>query len=160
MSENQVIYEISRQSLTYLQNWFFLSNLEFKCLHAQIRCTRIFIKILFQDKKWQRLQYCNFHQYQHIFAVAGWNHPYGKALLGTRMPYPLKRVRGKEMNLTKESISRVKNKEFLVALYSNNSVHLAFIIMWDSLLWSILLKYHWRQLQICQIVGVVNYGLK
>ena len=35
-----------------------------------------FIKFLFQDKKWQRLQYCNFHQYQHIFAVARWNHPY------------------------------------------------------------------------------------
>ena len=29
-----------------------------------------------QGKNWQRLQNCNFHQCQHIFAVAGWNHPY------------------------------------------------------------------------------------
>ena len=27
-----------------------------------------------QGKNWQRLQNCNFHQCQHIFAVAGWNH--------------------------------------------------------------------------------------
>ena len=41
-----------------------------------MRCTRIFIKFVFQDKKLQGLQYWNFHQYQHILAVAGWNHPY------------------------------------------------------------------------------------
>ena len=76
MSWNQVIYEISGQYFTYLRNWFLLLNLISECLHNQIRCTRIFIKFLFQDKKWQRLQYCNFHQYQHIFAVAKWNHPY------------------------------------------------------------------------------------
>ena len=76
MSKNEVIYEISGQFLTYFQNWFLLSNLEFECLHAQIRCTRIFIKILFRDKKWQWLQYFNSHQCQHIFAVARWNHPY------------------------------------------------------------------------------------
>ena len=28
------------------------------------------------DRKLQGLQYCNFLQYQHIFAVAGWNHQY------------------------------------------------------------------------------------
>ena len=77
LSKNQVIYEISGQFLTYLRNWFLLSNLISECLHTQIRCTKIFIKFLFQDKKWMRLQYCNFHQYQHIFAVARWNHPYG-----------------------------------------------------------------------------------
>ena len=59
-----------------MQNWFLLWILKFGCLLTRIRCTRILIKFLFQDKKWQRLQYCNFYQYQHIFAVARWNHPY------------------------------------------------------------------------------------
>ena len=62
----------------HMQNWNLLSNLEFECFHAQIRWTRNFIRFLFADKKWQRLQYFNFHQYQHIFAVARWNHLYGK----------------------------------------------------------------------------------
>ena len=65
-----------RDLMTYLKNWFLLSKLEVECLLARIRCTIIFIKFLFQDKKWQRLQYCYFHQYQQIFAVARWNHPY------------------------------------------------------------------------------------
>ena len=47
-----------------------------ECLHTQIKSTTIFIKISLLDNKWQGLQYCNFHQYQHIFTVAGWNHPY------------------------------------------------------------------------------------
>ena len=59
-------YLIFGQFLTYLQNRFLLSNLEFECLYAQIENTRIFIKFLFQDKKWQQLQYCNFHQYQQM----------------------------------------------------------------------------------------------
>ena len=33
-----------------MRNWFLLSNLEFECLHARIRCTRIFIRFLFRDK--------------------------------------------------------------------------------------------------------------
>ena len=78
MSRNLVNYLILGQFLTYLQNWFLLSNLISECLHTLIRCTKIFIKFLFQDKKWTRLQYCNFLQYQHIFAVARWNHPYAR----------------------------------------------------------------------------------
>ena len=54
--------------------------LKSECLYTQIKCTKIFIKFLFQDEKWTRLQYCNFQQYQHIFAVAGWNHPYVQTL--------------------------------------------------------------------------------
>ena len=78
LSRNLINYLIFGQFLTYLQNWFLLSNLISECLHTQIRCTKFFNKFLFQDKKWQRLQYCNFHQFQHIFAVARWNHPYDK----------------------------------------------------------------------------------
>ena len=59
-----------------MENCFLLSNLISECLHTQIISTKIFIKFLLLDKKSQGLQYCNFHQYQHIFAVAGWNHPY------------------------------------------------------------------------------------
>ena len=62
-----------------MQNWFLLSNLISECLHTQIRCTNIFIQFLFEDKKWQWLQYCNFHQYQHIFR---WNHPYAGEEVG------------------------------------------------------------------------------
>ena len=51
--------------LTYLQNWFLLSNLISQCLHTQIISTIIFIKFLLLDKKWQGLQYCHFHPYQH-----------------------------------------------------------------------------------------------
>ena len=76
LSGNQVIYQIFRQSLTYLQNWFLLSNLISECLHTLLISTKFFIKFLLLDKKWQWLQYCNFHQCQHIFAVARWNHPY------------------------------------------------------------------------------------
>ena len=32
-------------------------------------------------EKWQRLQYCNFHEYQYIFAVSRWDHPYVYTLL-------------------------------------------------------------------------------
>ena len=53
-------YLIFGQFLTYLQNWFLLSNWISECLHTQIRCTRIFITFLFRDKNWQRLQYWNF----------------------------------------------------------------------------------------------------
>ena len=76
MSGNLVNYLIFRQFLTFLQNWFWLSNLISECLHTLLISTKIFIKFLLLDKKWQRLQYCNFHQCQHIFAVARWNHPY------------------------------------------------------------------------------------
>ena len=53
-----------------------LSNLISECLHNQIICTKNFTKFLFQVKKWEQFQNCHFHQYQHIFAVAGGNHPY------------------------------------------------------------------------------------
>ena len=76
LAKNQVIYEISGQFLTYLQNWFLLSNLISECLNTLIISTKNFIKFLLLEKRWQGLQYCNFHQYHHIFAVAGWNHPY------------------------------------------------------------------------------------
>ena len=69
-------YLIFGQFLAYLQNCFLLSNLISESLHPQMISTTIFIKLLLLDKKWQGLQYCNFHQYQHIFAVARWNHPY------------------------------------------------------------------------------------
>ena len=60
MSKNQVIYEISGQFLTYLQNWFLLSNLEFECFHPRVRCTRIFLKFLFQDKNDRDCNIANF----------------------------------------------------------------------------------------------------
>ena len=59
-----------------MQNWFLLSKLIYECLHILLISTKIFIKFLLLGKKWHRLQYCNFNQCQHIFAVARWNHPY------------------------------------------------------------------------------------
>ena len=56
-------------------NFKFESKNQF-CLHTLLISTKMFIKFLLLDKKWQRLQYCNFHQCQHIFAVARCNHPY------------------------------------------------------------------------------------
>ena len=66
-----------------MQNRFFISNLISECLHTLKISTIIFINFILLDKKWQRLQYCNFHQCQHIFAVARWNHPNDVALLGS-----------------------------------------------------------------------------
>ena len=60
MSKNQVIYEILGQFLTYLQNWFLLSNLEFECLHAQIGCRRIFIKFFSRIKDDSDCKIANF----------------------------------------------------------------------------------------------------
>ena len=50
-----------------------LLKLSFKCL--QILVMNNFRKFL-TGKKWQCLQYSNFHQYQHIYTVVSWNHPY------------------------------------------------------------------------------------
>ena len=40
----------------YLPNWFVPSKLISECYNTQIICTKIFIKFLLQDKKWQRLR--------------------------------------------------------------------------------------------------------
>ena len=40
-------------------------------------------KFYLQGKNLHLLQYCNFQNYQHIFAVTGWNHPYAKVKLLT-----------------------------------------------------------------------------
>ena len=69
MSGNLVNYLIFRQFLTFLQNWFWLSNLISECLHTLLISIKIFIKFLLLNKKWQRLQYCNFHQCQNIFLL-------------------------------------------------------------------------------------------
>ena len=83
MSKNLVNYLILGQFLTYLQNCCLLSE----CLHTQIINKKIVIKFLLLDKKWQGLQYHNFHQYQHIFAVVGWNHPYTYIWCLTKTPF-------------------------------------------------------------------------
>ena len=59
-------YLICRKFLTYLQNWFWLSNLISECLHTLLIST----KFLLEDKNWQRLQYHRFI----LLPNYGWYH--------------------------------------------------------------------------------------
>ena len=59
--------------------WKYFLHDDKNCLHSNLNC-QIWVltnpkKIFLQGKNWQRLKNCNFHQRQHIFAVARWNHP-------------------------------------------------------------------------------------
>ena len=58
----------------------FALNLKFECLHAQIICTRIFIKFLLHVKKWLWLQNQQKHTLQQKNVVAGKNLPYGQPI--------------------------------------------------------------------------------
>ena len=53
-----------------------LSNLIPECVNTQIICTKIFIKCLLQDKKWQRLENHQKYILQQKYVVAGKNLPY------------------------------------------------------------------------------------
>ena len=48
------------QFLTYLWNCFLHWNSKSECYNTKIKCTKIFMKFLLQDKKWSRLQNPNF----------------------------------------------------------------------------------------------------
>ena len=65
-----------RPILTYFQNRFLTLNLISECGNTQIICTKIFIKFLWQDSKWQRLQNQQKHILQQKNVVAGKNLPY------------------------------------------------------------------------------------
>ena len=62
--------------LNFLKIWFLLSNLKSECVNSQIKCTKIFIKFLLQDKKWERLQNRQKYILQQKNVVAGKNLPY------------------------------------------------------------------------------------
>ena len=51
------IWLFTHLDFKFESNWFFLSNLISDCCNTQIICTKIVIKFLLQDKKWERLQY-------------------------------------------------------------------------------------------------------
>ena len=53
--------------------WNFLFALKSWCLHIKTICITNFKNFDWQGEKWQRLQYCNFPQWQHIFAVANYS---------------------------------------------------------------------------------------
>ena len=59
-----------------MKNLFLLSNLISECCNTQIICTKIFIKFLLQDKKWERLQNRQKYILQQKNVVAGKNLPY------------------------------------------------------------------------------------
>ena len=77
--------------LNFLKNWFLLSNLKSECCNSQIICTKIFIKFLLQDKKWERLQNRQKYILQQKNVVAGKNMPYDtkhpKALIYNCQPH-------------------------------------------------------------------------
>ena len=70
-----MVYDIIYH-ITYLQNWFLLSNLKSEFCNTQMICTKIFKKFILQDKKWDQLQNQQKYILQQENVVAGKNLPY------------------------------------------------------------------------------------